>query len=224
MAFIIISSPSGGGKTTICNMLMGEGASPIFGNVKFSVSTTTRQKRKHETDGKEYFFTSKAKFQKMVNNGEFLEYATVCENYYGTRLASISKTNHTLFDIDFQGFLQIKNNKKTEKLVNIFLLPPSLSQLQERLNVRGDVNQEDIKLRMENAIEEILHCKEYDYILTNYNIKTTFAMVCGVLKNQIFGESLNGSIERLTHTIKNTSLEDVDLFLERSLKETQEIL
>ena len=224
MAFIIISSPSGGGKTTICNMLINSETSPVCGNVEFSISTTTRPKRKHEIHGREYFFTNKEEFLKMIQSGEFLEYATVCENYYGTKLSSVSKTKHTLFDIDFQGFRQVKQNSTQEKVVNIFLLPPSLTQLENRLNARGDVQANDIKLRMSNAIEEILHCKEYDYIITNHNIDTTFASVCNILQSSLFNGNLYDGVVNLSQEIKNISLTNIDSFLEKSLTATQKFL
>lgn len=201
MHFIVISSPSGGGKTTICNMLMSDSRSPVANQVKFSISATTRQKRGNETDGKEYFFLSSDEFSHMVSKNEFLEHAQICGNFYGTPKSEISKTHHTLFDIDFQGFIQIKKNAQNN-LLSIFLLPPSLNALQNRLEQRGDISKEIIHERMQNAILDISHSKNYEYIITNNTIEETFQVVCSIVDFKINGN------ENSTHTkiLQNSQL------------------
>lgn len=222
MYYIIISSPSGGGKTTICNMLLQNPKSPIYQNVTFSISATTRQKRIHETDGKEYFFHSKEEFQQMIQNNELLEYANVCGNLYGTPLKGISTEKHTIFDIDYQGFRQIKQNGKNKK-IGIFLLPPSIDALQKRLENRGDISSENIKIRMENAIEEIMHSHEYDFILTNASIEKTFEMVCSIIKYIILHneDSYYPKICQITNDIKKTNINNISSYLNESLNITE---
>lgn len=226
MAYIIISSPSGGGKTTICNMLMNDAKSSVFQEVEFSISATTRQRRQHEVDGREYFFISKETFEEKIKNNEFLEYAVVCENLYGTPTSGISKIKHTLFDVDFQGFRSIKKNAITEKIINVFLLPPSLEILENRLKQRGDVKDIDISIRMKNALDEILHCKEYDYILTNHSIENTFQIVSSIVnfelndQKDIFYEMALD----ITKSIRNFHLNDVNLFLKNALDTTTQTI
>jgi guanylate kinase len=222
MYYIIISSPSGGGKTTICNMLLSNKNSPIYGNVSFSISATTRPKRQHEVHGREYFFLSKEEFGIMINNNEFLEYANVCGNLYGTPLKGVVEYHHTLFDIDYQGFEQISRNGKA-KIISIFLLPPSLKELEQRLQNRGDISQSVINERMQNALEEISHSQKYDYILTNFNIQTTFQMVCKIVDYTIHGNDdiLHKNAISLANLIKGFSNKNVELYLKEALKVTQ---
>ncbi len=187
MHYIIISSPSGGGKTTMCNMLINAEESPVASRVKFSISATTRARRPHETNGKEYFFISKEQFKDMVENGEFLEYAEICGNFYGTPKKKISNDHHTLFDIDFQGFIQINENFGTnlaenkQELLTIFLLPPSLEVLQDRLERRGDIVNDIILQRMKNAVLDISYSKQYGYVMVNNNIDETFRKICAIV-------------------------------------------
>ena len=222
MYYIVISSPSGGGKTTICNMLLSDNNSPIYSNVSFSISATTRPRRQHEVHGREYFFLSKEEFTTMIDNNEFLEYANVCGNLYGTPLKGVAKNHHTLFDIDYQGFEQINHNGK-EKIMSIFLLPPSLEELEQRLQNRGDISQNVINERMQNALEEISHSQKYDYILTNFNIQTTFQMVCKIVDYTIHNKDdiLHTNAISLANLIKGFSNKNVELYLREALKVTQ---
>ncbi len=219
MSYIVVSSPSGGGKTTICNMLLQDTRSPIFQNVSFSISATTRPKREHETDGFEYFFLSSDEFNDMIGRGEFLEYATVCGNLYGTPLRGIAKNKHTLFDVDYQGFEQINRNV-AEKPINIFLLPPSMMDLQQRLENRGDIKSNIIRARMQNALEEISHSQKYDYILTNYDVEYTFQMVVNIVYNNINCDTTQ-KMSDMTSTIKMLDCNNVDEYLKSALKITQ---
>jgi guanylate kinase len=191
MYYIIISSPSGGGKTTICNMLMKSVQSPVVNSVKFSISATTREKRPHETHGKEYFFISKDSFMDMVKKDEFLEYAEICGNWYGTPKNQVDGVNHILFDIDFQGFIQMNESFQGEdkqKLLTIFLLPPSLEVLRERLDKRGDIASNVIMKRMENAVLDISYAKDYQYMIMNEDVDETFRNVCAIIDFVINGK------------------------------------
>lgn len=227
MHYIVISSPSGGGKTTICNMLLQNKQSPVFKNVVFSISATTRQKREHELHGREYFFISRTEFDEMVVNGEFLEHASVFGNMYGTPLYGISKEKHTLFDIDFQGFDQINNycKNRSENLLSIFLLPPSLDALRERLRARGDISEEVIAARMQNAIGEITQAKKYNFILTNYEIPTTFANVSNIVKGSVLDEKdKQSAMEELAKSIKDIDFSrGVEFFLSEALRITKDV-
>lgn len=216
MYYIIISSPSGGGKTTICNMLMKSVQSPVVDCVKFSISATTREKRPHETDGKEYFFISNDSFMDMVKKDEFLEYAEICGNWYGTPKNQVDGVNHILFDIDFQGFIQMNESFQGEdkrKLLTIFLLPPSLEVLRERLDKRGDIASNVIMKRMENAVLDISYAKDYQYVIMNEDVDETFRNVCAIVDFVINGnqsdlhERLLNFSERVK-LIKNNNVVD----------------
>lgn len=217
--YIIISSPSGGGKTTICNMLTREEESPLYGNASFSISATTRQKRTHETNGKEYFFHTKEEFEEMIKQGEFLEYATICGNHYGTPLKGISQNSHTLFDIDHQGFEQILA-KKPNKVLSIFLLPPSLHELRKRLEFRGDISNDIINQRMENAVEEISKSQKYRYILVNKDLQTTFKTVCSIIQFELENNTQN-KFQILAQSIKRCKISEIDTFLTEAAKITE---
>ncbi|NIP31563.1 MAG: guanylate kinase [Candidatus Dadabacteria bacterium] len=165
----VISGPSGSGKTTLANHVMSE-----FNNLKFSVSCTTRQKRQNEIDGVDYFFVSRVKFKEMIDKGMFAEWALVHGNYYGTPLKNIkeavNKGMDILLDIDVQGASQLKDN--IEDAVFIFVVPPSIELLEERLKKRNLDKKEDISLRMNVVKQEIEQAKEYDYIIINDDINT----------------------------------------------------
>jgi guanylate kinase len=225
MHYIVISSPSGGGKTTICNMLLQNEVSPIYNNVSFSISATTRPKREHELHGREYFFLSHNEFNSMIAKDEFLEYATVCGNLYGTPIKGVSKEKHTLFDIDFQGFEQIQSHcKKYQKpLLSIFLLPPSLDVLRQRLQSRGDIRSDVIEARMENAISEILHSQKYDFILTNHNISSTFANVSNIVKSVVCNSrEVSANVQSIANSIRNIVIaNDINSYLNEALKITK---
>lgn len=183
---IIISSPSGGGKSTMCKKLIEDTSSPIFGKSQFSVSATTRTARKAEVEGKDYFFLSKADFKNKIKQNEFLEYADVFGNFYGTLKSQISTAKHTLFDIDVQGHAQIK--AQTDAL-SIFLLPPSIDILKQRLRQRGDLTKQDEEKRINEAINEIKYTHDYDYILINSEIEKTFNAICGIISSNLLKKS-----------------------------------
>ena len=164
---IIISAPSGAGKTTIINKLL-----ETDNRFEFSISTTTRGKRGKEIDGQDYCFISIDEFKKKIENDEFLEWAEVHGNYYGTlkkeidRIAGIEKI--PIFDVDFQGALQLKEN--IAKGVFIFIIPPDLEELEKRLRNRKSDSDKSIKLRLKNAVKELKNYYIYDYLVINDQI------------------------------------------------------
>jgi len=162
---IIISSPSGAGKTTITKKLL-----ELYDNIKLSVSVTTRPKRAGETEGKDYFFVSKAEYNRLVRNNELLENAEVFGNYYGTPKKfvedHIKQGTNVIFDIDWQGAREIAAHKEFH-VVSIFVLPPSIKALRERLEARSLDSKEIINERMTKAKSEISHYNEYKYVILN---------------------------------------------------------
>ena len=171
---IIISSPSGAGKSTLCRKIIEQDH-----KIKLSISATTRQKRPAEIDGKDYFFISKKKFNSMVKNAEFIERACVFGNFYGTPKKMVedelSDSNDVLFDIDWQGAEQLIKNYGKKNILTIFILPPSIEVLYQRLKSRAQDSEQIILQRMEMAKNEMVHCdNKYDYILINDDLKTTY--------------------------------------------------
>ena len=163
---IILSSPSGAGKSTLAKRLMAWDPS-----LRFSVSATTRAPRPGEEDGREYYFRSRAAFEKMVAEGEMLEHAEVFGNFYGSPKAPVEAAmeegRDTLFDIDWQGGQQIRNSVLGKDVVSIFVLPPSIAELERRLRSRAQDSDEVIAGRMAKSEAEISHWAEYDYVLVN---------------------------------------------------------
>ncbi len=175
----ILSSPSGAGKTTIARRLLAED-----GEIKLSVSVTTRPMRPGEVDGKDYYFVDQAEYDRMVADDEFYEWATVFGHGYGTPKAHIraglKAGQDFLFDIDWQGTQQLYQ-KDQQDVVRVFLLPPSIDELQRRLNGRGTDSAEVIKARMDRARGEISHWDGYDYVVVNDDIDVCFAKVVQIL-------------------------------------------
>jgi len=173
---IILSSPSGAGKTTLARRLLA--ADPA---VTFSVSATTRPPRPGEVDGREYHFVSRPAFEAMVARGDLLEHAEVFGNLYGSPRPPIERAMaagcDTLFDIDWQGGQQIRNSPLGREVVSIFILPPSLAELERRLRSRGQDSPQVIAGRMARAMDEVSHWAEYDYVLVNRDLDATEAQV-----------------------------------------------
>ena len=168
---LVLSSPSGAGKTTIARTLLERDD-----NLTLSVSATTRSKRPGEVDGKDYHFVNNSKFQSMVADGELLEQAHVFGNYYGTPKAPVEETlaggKDILFDIDWQGTQQLAGNDSTgEDLVSIFVLPPDNHELELRLRRRAQDSEEVVRGRMAKAADEMSHYREYNYIIVNHDIE-----------------------------------------------------
>ena len=169
---IILSSPSGAGKSTLAQRIKSWDE-----NCVFSISATTRKPREGEQDGKDYYFISEDEFHKKVSNSEMLEHAEVFGNLYGSPispvLSSINNGNDVLFDVDWQGSQQIKNSRLGEFVLSIFILPPSIKELENRLKLRNQDSDEVISNRMAKSVEEISHWPEYDYVLVNDDIDET---------------------------------------------------
>ncbi|MCL7464023.1 guanylate kinase [Phaeovulum sp. NW3] len=177
---IILSSPSGAGKSTLAKRLMAWDPS-----LKFSVSATTRAPRDGEQDGREYFFRSRTDFEAMVAAGEMLEHAEVFGNFYGTPKAPVeaamAEGRDTLFDIDWQGGQQIRNSSLGKDVVSIFILPPSIAELESRLQTRAQDSAEVIAGRMAKSQAEISHWAEYDYVLVNRDLDEAEAQLKTIL-------------------------------------------
>ncbi|MDD3797853.1 MAG: guanylate kinase [Novosphingobium sp.] len=175
----VLSSPSGAGKTTISRMLLN-----AEDNLHMSVSVTTRPMRPGEIDGKDYIFARQPEFDRMVAEEAFLEWAEVFGNCYGTPKAEIEaglrNGKDYLFDIDWQGAQQLHQRAGTD-VVKVFLLPPSLAELENRLHSRGTDSDEVIRGRMDRARAEISHYGEYDYVVINDDMQTCFANVRSIL-------------------------------------------
>ena len=169
---LILSSPSGAGKSTLARRLMDWDPT-----LRFSVSATTRPPRPGEVDGREYHFTSREDFQRMVAEGEMLEYAEVFGNFYGSPRGPVERAmrdgRDTLFDVDWQGGQQIRDSALGRDVVSIFVLPPSIAELERRLRGRGQDSDEVIARRMDKARDEISHWAEYDYVLVNNDLDET---------------------------------------------------
>jgi guanylate kinase len=179
---LVISSPSGAGKTTICKEILDE-----VNGINLSVSVTTRKKRKDEVEGIDYFFKNDEEFLLMIKNDEFIENAKVFGNYYGTLkeevLKKIKNGVDVLVDIDWQGTRQIQKHIP-EDIVKIFILPPTIKELEYRLRSRASENEEDFHKRMLEARKEISHFDEYDFIIINENIKEAVNSVKSILYSE----------------------------------------
>ncbi len=196
---LVISSPSGAGKTTICRKLLSD-----IDGIELSVSVTTRKKRKDEIEGKHYYFKSDKEFQKLVKKNEFLEYANVFGYFYGTLKSEIvSKIDNGLdviLDIDWQGTRQIEKHLQDD-IVKIFILPPSMEELKSRLGKRDSENKENFLKRMSEAKKEISHYKEYDFVLVNNNVEITANQIKSILFSERLRRhrqlSLNTTLKKL---------------------------
>lgn len=178
---IILSSPSGAGKSTLATRLRRWDTS-----LGFSVSATTRAPRPGEVNGREYVFVSREDFGKMVDAGAMLEHAEVFGNFYGSPKAPVEAAMHagrdTLFDIDWQGGQQVRNSTLGRDVVSIFVLPPSIAALEQRLRGRGQDSDAVIADRMAKSRDEISHWAEYDYVLVNEDLDQTEAALRGIIK------------------------------------------
>ena len=176
---LILSSPSGAGKSTLSRMLMTWDPT-----MRFSVSATTRAPRPGEEDGREYYFRSRAEFEDMVKAGDMLEHAEVFGNLYGSPRgpveAAMKAGTDTVFDIDWQGGQQVKQAMRDD-VVSIFILPPSIAELDRRLRSRGQDSDEVIAGRMAKSRDEISHWAEYDYVLVNEDLAQTFEQLKSIL-------------------------------------------
>ena len=176
---LVLSSPSGAGKTTLSRRLLAEDSA-----VAMSVSCTTRAPRTGEAEGKDYFFVSTSMFTEMARTGAFLEHAQVFGNYYGTPkepvMLALARGNDVLFDIDWQGTQQLRQ-QAGDDLVSIFVLPPSHAELERRLRARAQDAEDVVQARMSKANNEISHWAEYDYVVINDELDSTLVKIKTIL-------------------------------------------
>ncbi len=177
---LVLSSPSGTGKTTLAKRLL-----EVEDNLELSVSATTRTARPGEVEGEDYFFQSEEEFSRIREEGGFLEWAQVFDNYYGTPRTFVSDAliegRDILFDIDWQGSAQLTKSMHGD-IVTIFILPPSAEALETRLKTRGQDSEEVVKRRMDGAKDEIRHYDEYDYIIINDDLEVSLDQIRSILK------------------------------------------
>ncbi len=180
---IILSSPSGAGKTTLVKKISKEK------KYKISISHTTRESRPNETNGVDYFFISQQDFQNLIDKNAFLEYANVFKNLYGSTKDQVFKNldngYNVLFDIDWQGAQQIKNQTLNYELLSFFILPPSREILHERLISRGESKEEIIIMRMQQFEKDVLHWTEYDFVVINEDLNKCYEQIIGYLDGTI---------------------------------------
>ena len=194
---VILSSPSGAGKTTLVNLLSKQK------NFEISISHTTRKPRPGEISNKDYFFVNDKEFNRLINNQEFLEYAKVFNNYYGTTrtpvIDNLNRGKNVLFDIDWQGADQIRNKKLDYKLITFFILPPSKAILFERLSNRDMKDKLIVDERMQQFERDVLHWINYDYVVINDELNNCYVKI----KNLIDAEINNGSKDYDLNYIRN---------------------
>ena len=194
---VILSSPSGAGKTTLVNLISKNN------NFEISISHTTRKPRPNEISGKDYYFVSDQEFKRLIKNEEFLEYAKVFNNYYGTSrtpvIDSLNKGKNVLFDIDWQGADQIKNKNLDFKLITFFILPPSKEILYERLSNRDMKDKLIVEERMKQFERDVLHWINYKYVVINDDLNSCYNKI----QNLIAAELSNGSKDYDIEYIRN---------------------
>ncbi len=201
---IILSSPSGAGKTTLVKKLSEND------NYEVSISHTTRQPRQNENQNKDYFFVSEIEFKRLIKNEEFLEYAKVFNNFYGTTrtpvIDGLNKGKNVLFDIDWQGADQIKNKGLDYKLITFFILPPSKEVLFERLSSRHMNDKSIAEERMKQFGRDVLHWINYDYVVINDNLESCYSKISNLINAEIFNGSKDYDLDYIrSHVEKLTS-------------------
>jgi len=201
---IVLSSPSGAGKTTLVKKLSK------IDNFEVSISHTTRQPRPNEENNKDYYFINENEFKRLINNQEFLEYAKVFSNYYGTTrtpvIDKLNKGKNVLFDIDWQGADQIKNKRLDYKLITFFILPPSKEELFKRLSNRDMKDKLIAEERMKQFERDVLHWINYDYVVINDELEKCFLKINNLIDAEINNGSKDYDIEYIrTHISKLTS-------------------
>ena len=201
---VILSSPSGAGKTTLVRLLSQKP------NFEISISHTTRQPRENETHNKDYYFVEEKEFKRLIKNEEFLEYAKVFNNLYGTTrtpvIDKLNKGKNVLFDIDWQGADQIKNKRLDYKLITFFILPPSKEVLFERLLNRHLNDKSLVEERINQFSRDVLHWINYDYVVINDNLANCFKRISNLIDAEIKNGSKDYDIEFIRkHVEKLTS-------------------
>ena len=197
---IVLSSPSGAGKTTLVKKLS------LKENFKVSISYTTRIPRINEINGKDYYFITKNDFDKLIENEELLEYAKVFNNFYGSSIKKVfgilESGKNVLFDIDWQGTKQIKKKKLKHRLLTIFILPPSKKTLLSRLSERENKNENIIRERMEKFDQDVLHWRDYDYVVINDNLDLCLNEILNMIDNKIKNKKISFDKNKIEEHIK----------------------
>ena len=198
---VVLSSPSGAGKTTLVKKIAQKN------NFKISISYTTRKPRTNEVNGNDYFFISEDEFKNLINNQEFLEYAKVFQNYYGSSRSQVfeklNKGENVIFDIDWQGTEQIKKQKLDYKIITFFILPPSKSELFKRLKNRDMKDKNIVEDRMKQFNEDIEHWENYDFVVINDDLDRCYNEIIGLINKT--KENSNSNYDKnkiLNHTQK----------------------
>ena len=201
---VILSSPSGAGKTTIVNLLSK------LNNFEISISHTTRKPRPTEEPNKDYYFVNESEFNRLIHNQEFLEYAKVFNNFYGTTrtpvIDKLNKGKNVLFDIDWQGADQIKNKKLDFKLITFFILPPSKEILFERLSNRDMRDKLIVDERMKQFEHDVLHWINYDYVVINDNLETCHSKIVKLIDAEINNGSKDYDLEFIRRHVEKLTL------------------
>tara|TARA_Y100001970_G_scaffold280261_1_gene388949 strand:- start:5646 stop:6278 length:633 start_codon:yes stop_codon:yes gene_type:complete len=186
---VILSSPSGAGKTTLVNKISS------IKDFNISISYTTREPRPNEKNGQHYFFVNKEKFEQLINSDDLIEYAKVFDNYYGTSKSKVLKLlkegNQVLFDIDWQGTEQIKEKKLEFKLITFFILPPSRKELFDRLSKRDINDKAIVDLRMKQFDKDVLHWKDYDYVVVNDQLDKCCNEIINYIEHELKNNKIN---------------------------------
>ena len=197
---IVLSSPSGAGKTTLVKKIAKEN------NFKISISHTTRKPRTNEINGKDYFFTSKEEFKNLIQNKEFLEYAKVFGNYYGSSknqvLENLNKGENVIFDIDWQGTEQIKKQELNYKLITFFILPPSKSELFKRLKNRDMKDKNIVEERMKQFNEDIKQWENYDFVVINEDLEKCYKEIIGFISERLNNKDSNYDKNNILNHVK----------------------
>ncbi len=199
---VILSSPSGAGKTTLVKKISSKGKFTI------SISHTTRKPRIYEINGKDYFFVKNHEFKKLIKKNKFLEYAKVFKNYYGslkkTVVDNLKKGKNVIFDIDWQGTKQIKDKKLNYKIVTIFILPPSKKELFKRLLKRDRKDKKIATERMKQFKEDVMHWKDYDYTVVNDKLEKCYSLIINYINKKTKSKnSIDYNKKRIRKHIKS---------------------
>ena len=201
---IILSSPSGAGKTTLVNLLSK------IDNFEISISHTTRKPRSDEIPNKDYYFTSENEFKRLIKNQEFLEYAKVFNNFYGSSrtpvINNLNNGKNVLFDIDWQGADQIKNKNLDYKLITFFILPPSKEVLFERLSNRDMQDKLIVEERMKQFEHDVLHWINYDYVVINNNLEECYSKIYNLIQAEINNGSKDYDLEFIRNHVEKLTL------------------
>ena len=197
---IILSSPSGAGKSTLSRMLLDWDPS-----LRFSVSATTRDPRSGEVDGREYYFKTYDEFEKLIVSDGMLEHAKVFDNFYGSPKepieSAVSKGIDVVFDVDWQGGQQIRTSSMKNDVISIFILPPSIAELERRLNARGQDSIKVVASRMSKSKDEISHWNEYEYLIINNDLQQSFEALKSILIAERTKQARRNDLESLIENL-----------------------